>query len=117
MSSAPARKRREILQHRADRTVGGDLVIGRERGLGIGLGEFGRLAHAREMAIAGGALGGDLGEGRLGFGMLAGFGQRARGLEGGADLGRLLGFPPVVAAPGRDRRHERGRPPPRQRSP
>src|SRR5580698_10436858 len=35
--------------------------------------------------------------------MLAGFGERHRGFEGGAGFGRLLGLPPVIAAPAGDR--------------
>ena len=74
------------------------------------VGELGRFAQAREIAIAGGALGGDLGESRLGLGMLAAVAERDRRLEGRAGLGRLLGLPPFVAAPSRDRRdHEERR--------
>src|SRR5262245_18709737 len=58
------------------------------------------------MAIAGGAIGHDLGEGRLGLAMLAGLGERSGGLESGARLGRLFGFPPAIAAPSRNRSHD-----------
>src|SRR5262249_14459534 len=51
------------------------------------------------MAIAGCAVGRDLGEGALSLGALAGFGERDGSLEGRAALGRLLRLPPLVAAP------------------
>src|SRR6202035_5844421 len=57
----------------------------------------------RQRAIAGRAVAGELGEGSLGLLMLAGFGERHRGFEGGAGFGRLLGLPPVIAAPAADR--------------
>ena len=95
----------QILQHRADRTVSGDLVIGCDCGLGIALGELGRFAHAREMPVTGRAVGGNFGEGGLGLAAFAGLGERGGSLEGGAGLGSLLGLPPHVGAPscnGRD---------------
>ena len=96
----PGAQRGQVLQHRADRAVSGDLVVGRDGGLGIGLGELGCFAQAREMAITGGAVGGDLAERCLGLAALAGLGQRTGRLEGRAGLGGFPGLPPRVAAPG-----------------
>src|SRR5262249_57798725 len=99
-------QRREILQRWADCTVAGNLVVGRDRGLGIGLGKLGRFAHAREMTITGRPVDGDLAERRLGLAAFAGFGERAGSLESGAALGGLLALPPHIAAPSRNRREQ-----------
>ena len=99
----PRAQRGEVLQHGTDRTIGGNLIIGRDRRLRVGLRQFGRFAHAREMAIGGRAVGGDLGERRLGLAAFAGLGERSGRLEGSARLGSFLRLPPHVAAPGRNR--------------
>ncbi len=105
MSSAAGAQRRKLLQYRADGAIRRDLFIGRDRGLAIVVRQLGRFAHAREMAIAGRAFDHDLGEGRFRLGMLAAIAERDRSLESRAGLGCLLGLPPFVAAPSRDRRH------------
>ena len=76
--------------------VGGDLVVGFDRGLRIGLRQFGRFAQPRQHAIAGGAVGRELGEGRFGLLRLAGFRKRHRLLECRSGFGGPLGFPPFV---------------------
>ena len=83
--------------------VGGDVVVGLDRRSFVGARQLGGFAQPRQRAIAGGAVGGELGEGGLGLLVLAGFGKRHRGFEGGAGFGRLLGLPPVIAAPAADR--------------
>src|SRR5262249_43005676 len=63
------------------------------------LGQLGGLPHAGEIAIAGGAVGRDLGIGAFGLGCLALLVERRRRLEGRAGLGRALGLIPLVDAP------------------
>ena len=72
----PGADRREILQRAADAGVGGERVVGFTAARRIGLGELGGLAEARQHAVAGRAVLGDLGEGCLRLGLLAGFGER-----------------------------------------
>src|SRR6202035_2054409 len=73
-----------------------------DRCFAVGRGKLGRLAQPGQYAVAGGTITGELGEGRLGFLMLAGFGQRHGLLECSARLGCLLGLPPFIATPGAD---------------
>ena len=61
-----------VLEQRADRSVGGEGVIGGKRALGIGLGLDRRRGEPRQRPVAARRVGGDLGQGRLGFGTLAG---------------------------------------------
>ena len=83
--------------------VGGDVVVGFDRRSFVGARQLGGFAQPRQRAIASGAVGSELGEGGLCLLMLAGFGKRHRGFEGGAGFGRFLGLPPVIAAPAADR--------------
>ena len=93
---------REILQGRAERTIGGEIVIGLDRVSRFDLREFGGGAKARQHAIAGRRFGGDFGESGFGFGVLALLAQRQCGFECGAGGGGFLGFPIFIAAPGAD---------------
>ena len=60
-------------------------------------------AQPRQHAIAGGAVGRELGERGLGLVMLALVGKLRGGVIGGARFGSLAGLPVLIAAPGRDR--------------
>ena len=99
-------QQREILKHVAHRPIGGNLIIGRDCGLGIGLRKLGRFTHACKMAIAGRAVTGDVGEGRLSLAAFARLGERDGSFEGGAGLGSLLGLPPHVSAPSCNRQNQ-----------
>src|SRR5262249_13060057 len=92
-----------VPQRLRNRCVGRDHVIQRDRRLGVALAELGRLLQTRQRAVAGRAVGRDLGERSLRLGRFAvGVGQLDRGVELGAGLGRLLGLPVLPAAIGSD---------------
>ena len=92
----------EVLQHLADAAVSRDVLIGLYRGLAVGRRELGRLAKARQHAIARRAGRRDLGEGFLGLLVLALVAERNGRLECHARSLGLPGLPVIVAAPRRD---------------
>ena len=65
-------QRGQILEDLSGALVGGDLVIGDDRGLAVRARELGGLAQAREHAIAGARIARELGEGRFRLLVLAG---------------------------------------------
>src|SRR5262249_50661661 len=64
--------------------------------------ELRRFAKTRKGAIAGGAIGCELGERRLRLGTLALVGEHARRFVGGPGFGSLTLFPVNISAPGTD---------------